>query len=187
MTRELAFTKRVFAALEVTTDRIVDACLPRHRHQGSCVSFNSRQGPPRVQKNVWPIATPPTSTPRTERGWPRTRGITMHFTPDQLLLAQPGRMLLLDHHPTKPSAAAPSFPLPTSLPRSMPTSTAGKNKPHRSPDCGSASREPDGREDVRRQASKVLNKHAGFLTEPSRAPPGSGRPPPWPGRALSSC
>jgi hypothetical protein len=40
MTRELAFTKPVFAALEVTTDRIVDACLPRHRHQGSCVSFN---------------------------------------------------------------------------------------------------------------------------------------------------
>ena len=68
-------TTTLFAALEVATGRVEQACLPRHRHQEFLVFLRQvAKAYPRRKLHLWWTATPPTSTPRCGRGWPATRG-----------------------------------------------------------------------------------------------------------------
>jgi transposase len=68
-------TTTLFAALEVATGRVTDACTDRHRHQEFWPS-SSRSPPPTPAGSCtwWSTTCPPTSTRRCAPGWPATRG-----------------------------------------------------------------------------------------------------------------
>ena len=75
-------TTTLFAALEVATGKVVDTCLPRHRHQ-EFLRFLSRSPRPTRGGGCTSSATttPPTSTPRVKAWLARNPRITLHFTP----------------------------------------------------------------------------------------------------------
>ena len=75
-------TTSLFAALEVATGKVTDACYPQHTH-AEFLDFLKivAKAHPRVKLHVVAgTTTPPTSTPRSKPGSRRPR-ITMHFTP----------------------------------------------------------------------------------------------------------
>ena len=68
-------TTTLFAALEVATGKVEQACLPRHRHQEFLQFLNQvAKAYPRVKLHVVWITTPLTSTLRSRPGWPAIRG-----------------------------------------------------------------------------------------------------------------
>jgi transposase len=68
-------TTTLFAALEVATGKVTDACYPRHRHT-EFLRFLKQvaKACPGWNCTSWPATTPPTSTRTCRPGWPRTRG-----------------------------------------------------------------------------------------------------------------
>jgi transposase len=68
-------TTTLFAALEIATGHVEQACLPRHRHQ-EFLRFSSRWPRPiRGGRCIWWwTTTPRTTTPPCAHGWPATRG-----------------------------------------------------------------------------------------------------------------
>ena len=64
-------TTALFAALEVATDTVTDACYPRHRH-GEFLRFLKKAAvaSPAASCGWCATTTPPTSTPRSAPGWP---------------------------------------------------------------------------------------------------------------------
>jgi transposase len=93
-------TTTLFAALEVATGKVTDACYPRYRHEefGKFLS-QVAQAYPRVPLHLV-CDNYGTHTHPDVRAWlakhPR---ITSHFTPDVGILAEHGGDLLFDHHP----------------------------------------------------------------------------------------
>jgi len=78
-------TTTLFAALEVATGRVTDACPERHGTRSSA-PFCARSPPPTPAGNCtwWSTTTPPTTIPRSAPGSPATRGyprVHLHFTP----------------------------------------------------------------------------------------------------------
>ena len=71
-------TTTLFAALEIATGKVTDACYPRHRSD-EFLRFLKQvaKAYPRVKLHLvstsW-TTTPPTSTPPSRPGWPATRG-----------------------------------------------------------------------------------------------------------------
>ena len=92
-------TTTLFAALEVATGKVTDACYPRHRHEEflrSCA--RSPRPTPAASCTSWQTTTAPTTT--------RRPGLAGQAPPDHPalhadvgVLAQHGGGLLLDHHP----------------------------------------------------------------------------------------
>ena len=71
-------TTTLFAALEIATGKVTDACYPRHRSD-EFLRFlkHVAKAYPRVQLHLVGMSsttTPPTNTPPSRRGWPATRG-----------------------------------------------------------------------------------------------------------------
>jgi transposase len=65
-------TTTLFAALNVLDGTVVGRCMQRHRHQEFIRFPNTCQ---RANRSTpLSIITPPTSTPRSRRGWPAIRG-----------------------------------------------------------------------------------------------------------------
>ena len=75
-------TTTLFAALEVATGKVTDACYPRHRHEEFLASSSRSPRPTRGARctSCW-TTTPPTSTPTIRPGWRKNPRITLHFTP----------------------------------------------------------------------------------------------------------
>ena len=92
-------TTTLFAALEVATGRVEQACLPRHRHQEFLAFLKQvAKAYPRESCTSCATTTPPTSTPPSRRGWPQPPDHpALH--PDVGVVAEHGRDLLRDHHP----------------------------------------------------------------------------------------
>jgi hypothetical protein len=65
-------TTTLFAALEVATGKVVDACFPRHRHQKFLKQVAKAY--PGVALHMCVATTPPTSTRTCGSGWRRTNG-----------------------------------------------------------------------------------------------------------------
>ena len=76
-------TTTLFAALEVATGKVTDACLPRHRHEEFLRFLKqvARAYPRRRAAPRRATTTPPTSTPRCKAWLAQNPRITMHFTP----------------------------------------------------------------------------------------------------------
>ena len=68
-------TTTLFAALEIATGKVTDACYPRHRHE-EFLRFLKKvaKAYPRASCTSSPTTTPPTSTQTSRPGWPGTRG-----------------------------------------------------------------------------------------------------------------
>jgi len=68
-------TTTLFAALEVATGKIVDTCLPRHRHQ-EFLRFLKQvaKAYPRRRLHIVCDNYATTNTPPSRPGWPATRG-----------------------------------------------------------------------------------------------------------------
>jgi hypothetical protein len=90
-------TTTLFAALELATGRITDACQPRHRH-GEFLDFLKlvAQAYPRRPLHVVVDNDAPTRTPRSRPGWPAIPRSTA-LRADLCVLAEPGRGVLCDH------------------------------------------------------------------------------------------
>ena len=70
-------TTTLFAALEIATGRVVQACKPRQRHQEFLAFLKQvAAAHPRVQLPSSATTTPPTGTPRSAPGWRRTPACT---------------------------------------------------------------------------------------------------------------
>ena len=92
-------TTTLFAALQVATGKVTDACYPRHTH-AEFLAFLKQvaKAYPRVPLTWWPTTTPPTNTRPFKPGWPSTAGADA-FHPDLRIVAQPGRGVLRHHYP----------------------------------------------------------------------------------------
>ena len=117
-------TTTLFAALEVATGKVTDACYPRHRHEEFLRFLKQVPGPFRA----WPLHIVAdnygTHKHPDVRAWlARHPRITLHFTPTS------GSWLnmvkFFRSPPGRPYAAAASPRSRTSSPRSGPLSTAG--------------------------------------------------------------
>jgi len=68
-------TTSLFAALNVATGQVTDACYPKHRHQEFLKFLKKVAAAYRTPACTWSATTtPPASTPRSGPGWPGTRG-----------------------------------------------------------------------------------------------------------------
>ena len=76
-------TTTLFAALEVATGKVTDACYPRHgKAEFLRLPQAGREGLPAGEAaRRGATTTPPTSTRRSTPGWPSNPRITLHFTP----------------------------------------------------------------------------------------------------------
>src|SRR4051812_26855978 len=115
-------TTTLFAALEVATGKVTDACTERHRHQ-EFLGFLQQVAAayPRRRLHVV-VDNYATHQHPAVRAWlTRHRRVRLQLHPDLGLLAEPNRGVLLDPHP--PGAAPRQLPppWPTSSP---PTSSA---------------------------------------------------------------
>ena len=89
----------LFAALEVATGKVTDACYPATATRSSCASSSRSPSPTRGSScTSWSTTTPPTSTTTTAGGWRATRDHAARH-PDVGQLAQPRGDGLRDHHP----------------------------------------------------------------------------------------
>jgi hypothetical protein len=98
----------LFAALDVATGQVVDACYPRHRHQ-EFLRFLKRWPPPGPASScTWSAATtPPTTTAKSGPGWPAIPGSPCTSRPP----GAPGSTWWRSSSrssPARPSAAAPT-------------------------------------------------------------------------------
>jgi transposase len=94
-------TTTLFAALEVATGKVTDACYPRHRSD-EFLRFLKLVAKtyPRVKLHVVVDNYAAHKHPRVKAWLARNPRITLHFTPDIRVLAEYGRDLLRDHHPS---------------------------------------------------------------------------------------
>jgi DDE superfamily endonuclease len=94
-------TTALFAALEVATGRVTDACYPRHRHD-KFLRFlkHVAKAYPRVKLHLVVDNYATHKHPAVQHWLARNPRITMHFTPTSGVLAEHGGDLLRDHHPT---------------------------------------------------------------------------------------
>ena len=70
-------TTTLFAALEVATGRVTDACTQRHRHQEFGAFLRQvAAANPAASCTWWSTTTPPTSIRRSASGWPVIPGCT---------------------------------------------------------------------------------------------------------------
>ena len=95
-------TTTLFAALEAATGTVTDACYPRRRYgEFLCLLKKVAAAYPGEELHVVcdNYATHKHAEVRTWLARPQNQRITLHFVPDQLLLAEPGGMLLLGYHP----------------------------------------------------------------------------------------
>ena len=126
-------TTTLFAALELATGKVTDACYPRHRHE-EFVKFLKQvaKAYPRVQLHVVCDNYATHKHPAVRAWLPRTRAspCTSHrpVAPGSTWSNASSRS-----SPDKPSGAAPTPASPTSPRRSRPTSTAGTSTPTPSP------------------------------------------------------
>ena len=75
-------TTTLFAALEVATGKVTDACYPRHRHEEFLAFFARSPRRTRAARcTSSAITTARTRTRTYGPGWTRTPRITLHFTP----------------------------------------------------------------------------------------------------------
>ena len=91
-------TTTLFAALEVATGQVTDACHPRHRH-GEFLAFLKlvAKAYPRRQLHMV-VDNYATHKHAKVQAWlARHPRIQLHFTPDLCVLAEPGRGVLRDH------------------------------------------------------------------------------------------
>ena len=116
-------TTTLFAALEVATGRVEQACLPRHRHQ-EFLRFLKQvaKAYPRVKLHLVCDNYATHKHPAVTAWLARNPRITLHFTPTSRIVAEPGGDLLRDHHP-------PSHP-PRHL-RLGPRADRGDHRVHR--------------------------------------------------------
>jgi hypothetical protein len=90
----------LFAALEVATGTVVDACYLRHRNTEFLKFIETgRHGlPPTAAHRIRQLPHPQHAN---VQAWlAKSPRITLHFTPKSGLLAQHGRDLVLDYHST---------------------------------------------------------------------------------------
>ena len=89
----------LFATLNTATGQVTDACYPRHRHQ-EFLRFLKKVSAayPAADLHVVCDNYATTSTPRSRPGWPGIPGSAALYA-NRMLVAQPRRVLLLDHHP----------------------------------------------------------------------------------------
>src|SRR3954452_12465169 len=93
-------TTTLFAALEVATGKVTDACTGRHRHQ-EFLGFLKQVAAayPRRQLHVV-VDNYATHKHPVVRAWLRRHpGVTLHFTPTSGSWLEPGGGVLLDPHP----------------------------------------------------------------------------------------
>ena len=93
-------TTTLFAALEIATGKITDACYPRHRSD-EFLKFLKQvaRAYPRVKLHLVVDNYATHKHPSVQAWLARNPRITMHFTPTSGLVAEHGRDLLRDHHP----------------------------------------------------------------------------------------
>ena len=125
----------LFAALELATGQVTDACYPRHRHQ-EFLQFLKKVAAAYPGSELHVVcdnyATHKHADVRKWLARPENQRITLHFTPTScswLNLVE----CFFSSSPARPSAAAPSPQSGSSPPPSAPSSTTGTTTPARSP------------------------------------------------------
>ena len=93
-------TTTLFAALEVATGKVTDACYPRHRHE-EFLRFLKHVAKtyPRQRLHIVVDNYATHKHPSVQAWLAKNRRITLHFTPTSGSSAQYGRDLLRHHHP----------------------------------------------------------------------------------------
>src|ERR1022692_357911 len=89
----------LFAALNTATGQVTDACYPRHRHQKFPRFLKKAAACPCTELQSSAATTPPTSTPMSGPGWPRTLQSHHALHADRMLVDQSRGVLLRDHPP----------------------------------------------------------------------------------------
>ena len=91
----------MFAALEVATGRVTDACYPRHRNE-EFLKFLKQvaKAYPRKKLHIVCDNYATHKHPAVQAWLTKNPRITMHFTPTSWVVAEHGRDLLRHHHPT---------------------------------------------------------------------------------------
>ena len=94
-------TATLFAALEVATGKITDACYPRHRHE-EFLRFLKHVAKtyPRRRLHIVVDNYATHKHPDVTSWLDKHKRITLHFTPHLRVLAEHGGDLLRHHHPT---------------------------------------------------------------------------------------
>ena len=127
-------TTTLFAALEVATGKVTDACYPRHRND-EFLRFLKQvaKAYPRVKLHI--VVRQLRHPQAPERAGLAGQEPADHHAlhPDLGLLAEHGRDLLRHHHPPSHPPRHLHLASRTSSPRSRPSSTAGTNAANRSP------------------------------------------------------
>ncbi len=126
-------TTTLFAALEVATGKVTDACYPRHRHE-EFLKFLKQVAKtyPRVKLHLVCDNYATHNHPDVQAWLARNPRITMHFTPTSVSWLNMVE-IFFGTLPARPSAEAPSPRSRTSSPPSSPSSTAGTNDANHSP------------------------------------------------------
>ena len=135
-------TTTLFAALEVATGRVTDACYERHRHEEFLAFLKqvARAYPRRAAARGGRQLRHPQAPRRRGLAGQHPR-ITLHFTPTVGLVAEPGRGLLQHHHPPghpprhlhqRQGAGGRHPPVHRRLERPLPSRSPGPRPPTRS-------------------------------------------------------
>jgi hypothetical protein len=126
-------TTTLFAALEVATGRVQQACLPRHRHHEFLRLLKQvAKAFPRIKLHLVVDTYATYKHPAVTAGLARNPRITLHVTPRSgfwLNMVE----IFFSISPAKPSAAAATAASRTSSPRSEASSTAGTTAANPSP------------------------------------------------------
>jgi transposase len=140
-------TTTLFAALEVATGKVTDACYPRHRNEEFLAFLKQvAKAYPRRQLHIV-VDNYATRKHDNVTAWlGKNKRITLHFTPTSGSWLNLVSEIFFGIITAKPSDAAPSHPSRTSSARSRPSSTAGTNDASRSsgpnPPTTSSRRQP---------------------------------------------
>ena len=127
-------TTTLFAALEVATGKVTDACYPRHRHE-EFLRFLHQVAKAYPRRKLHIVADNYATHKHPDvRAWlAKNPRITLHFTPTSGSWLNMVEIFFSDHHPPGHPPRQLHLASKTSSPRSRPSSTAGTTAATRSP------------------------------------------------------